>query len=83
MKGAKERRGPPPSRCNRQLRTKVHMHSHTLFISLGAGGGAGDVFVIGATNRPDLLDSSLLRPGRFDRLLYLGNCQVGRWMGGS
>lgn len=33
---------------------------------------ANDLFVIGATNRPDLIDPALLRPGRFDRLLYLG-----------
>ena len=29
------------------------------------------IFLIGATNRPDLIDASLLRPGRFDKLVYV------------
>jgi transitional endoplasmic reticulum ATPase len=30
-----------------------------------------DIIVIAATNRPDIVDPALLRPGRFDRLIYV------------
>ncbi len=33
--------------------------------------GLFNVVIIGATNRPDIIDPALLRPGRFDKLLYV------------
>lgn len=31
----------------------------------------GSVYVIAATNRPDIIDRAMLRPGRLDKLLYV------------
>ncbi len=32
-----------------------------------------DIVIIAATNRPDILDTALLRPGRFDRIVMVGS----------
>jgi transitional endoplasmic reticulum ATPase len=34
--------------------------------------GSAGVVVVGITNRPDLIDTSLLRPGRLDLIVYVG-----------
>jgi len=34
-------------------------------------GAKKNVFIIGATNRPDIIDSAIMRPGRLDQLLYI------------
>ncbi|PWN26847.1 AAA-domain-containing protein [Jaminaea rosea] len=44
---------------------------NTLLTELDGLESRGQVYVIGATNRPDMIDPAMCRPGRLDKLLYV------------
>ena len=43
-----------------------------MLVEMDGFGRTEGVIVLAATNRPDILDPALLRPGRFDRQIYVG-----------
>jgi len=49
---------------------EVHRTLMQLLAEIDGFDPRGEVRILGATNRPDILDPALLRPGRFDRLIY-------------
>ena len=42
-----------------------------LLVEMDGFDATAGVIVLGSTNRPDVLDSALLRPGRLDALIYV------------
>src|ERR1700742_5327257 len=61
--------GLAPVRSSKQDQIHASIVS-TLLALMDGMDGRGQVIVIGATNRPDAIDSALRRPGRFDREFY-------------
>merc|ERR1712004_823115 len=44
---------------------------YQLLTEMDGAGAKKNLFFIGATNRPDILDEALIRPGRLDQLIYI------------
>lgn len=76
------RDSPRPAVAASELRTSLPLNDFSLaqvesrvlsqlLTEMDGVGLYSPIVVMAATNRPDLLDAALLRPGRFDRLVYV------------
>ena len=63
-------------------RTHTHSQVNQLLTEMDGLDARRNVFVVAATNRLELIDPAMLRPGRLDRLLYVPLPRCGRWKPG-